>query len=154
MRKHKLLSPLLATLAFTVFPAQAEKIPLSEVPQAVINSLKERHPDAKIIKVEEEHHFAIKLYEVKFKLDGKKQELLYTPQGEYFGFEEDINISELPEAVINSLKQTFHKLSIEKAEKIKHPDGRIEYEIDVKGDNEEWEMIMTSTGEIWGQERD
>lgn len=136
------------------FRLKQKKIPLSEVPQAVINSLKERHPDAKIIKVEEEHHFAIKLYEVKFKLDGKKQELLYTPQGEYFGFEEDINISELPEAVINSLKQTFHKLSIEKAEKIKHPDGRIEYEIDVKGDNEEWEMIMTSTGEIWGQERD
>jgi len=154
MHKNKLLPPLLATLAFAVFPAQAAKLPLSEVPQAVINGLKERHPDAKIIKVEEEHHFAIKLYEVKFKLEGKKQELLYTPQGEYFSYEEDIKISELPEAVINSLKQTFNKLSIEKAEKIKHPDGRIEYEIDVKGDNEEWEMIMTSTGEIWGQERD
>ncbi len=154
MRKKILLSSLLATLILPVFSAQAGKIPLSEVPQAVINSLKERHPDAKIIKVEKEHHFTLKLYEVKFILNGKKQELLYSPQGEYFGYEEDINISELPQAVVDKLKQSFKKLTIVKAEKIKHPDGRIEYEIDVEGDGEEWEITMSPTGQIWGKERD
>jgi len=154
MRKKILLSSLLASLVLPVFSAQAGKLPLSEVPKAVLNSLKEKHPDAKIIKVEKEHHFALKLYEVKFKLNGQKQELLYSPQGKYFGYEEDIDVSELPEAVVDSLKQTFKKLSIEKAEIIRHPDGRIEYEIDVDGDGEEWEMAMGPTGKIWGKERD
>jgi len=154
MRKKILLSSVLATLVLPVSSAQAGKIPLSEVPKTVLNSLKEKHPDAKIIKVEEEHHFALKLYEVKFKLNGKKQELLYSPQGKYFGYEEDIDISELPKAVVDKLKQSFKKLTIEKAEKIRHPDGRIEYEIDVDGDGEEWEMAMDPTGKIWGKERD
>jgi len=154
MRKRILLSSLIVTLILPVFSAQAGRLPLSEVPKAVLNSLKEKHPDAKIIKVEEEFHFTLKLYEVKFKLNGKKQELLYSPQGKYFGYEEDIEISELPEAVVNKLKQTFKKLTIEKAEKIKHPDGRIEYEIDVDGDGEEWELAMDPTGKIWAKERD
>jgi len=154
MRKKILLSSLLTALVLPAFSAQAGKLPLSEVPQEVINSLKDRHPDAKIIKVEEEIHFAIKLYEVKFKLNGEKQELLYTPQGKYFGYEEDIDISELPEAVVAKLKQTFKKLRIEKAEKIRHPNGDIEYEIDVLGNGEEWELAMDPTGKIWAKERD
>jgi len=154
MRNKILLSSLLTTLVLPVFSVQAGKVPLSEVPKVVINSLKEKHPDAKIIKIEEEHHFAIKLYEVKFKLNGTNQEILYTPQGKYFGYEEEIETSELPVAVVEKLKQSFKKVSIEKVEKIRHPDGRIEYEIDVKGDGEEWEMTMMPTGKIWGKERD
>jgi len=154
MRKKILFSALLATLVLPVFSAQAKKIPLSEVPPSVITSLKERHPEAKIIKVEEEHHFTLKLYEVKFKLHGEKYEILYNPQGKYFGFEEDIHISDLPKAVVDKLKKTFKKLTIEKAEKIESPDGRIEYEIDVNGDGEEWEMIMGPKGKIWGKEQD
>ena len=154
MRKKILLSSVIATLVLPIFPAQANKIPLSEVPKSVLSSLKEKHPDAKIIKVEEEHHFALKLYEVKFKLNGNKQELLYDPQGNYFGFEEDISISELPKAVVDKIKQIFKKVVIEKAEKIKHPDGRIEYEIDVIADNEEWEIIMDPAGKVWSKVRD
>jgi hypothetical protein len=153
MRKKILFSSLLAILVLPI-SSQAERLHLSDVPKAVIISLQERHPDAKIIKIEEEHHFTLKLYEVKFKLDGKKQELLYTPQGKYFGYEEDIDISELPKAVVDQLKRSFKKVTIEKAEKIKHPDGRIEYEIDVLGDSEEWEIIMDPTGKVWSKMRD
>jgi len=154
MQKKILFSALLATLVLPIFSAQAKKIPLTEVPPSVITSLNERHPEARIIKVEEEHHFTLKLYEVKFKLHGEKYEILYTPQGEYFGFEEDIHISDLPKAVVDKLNKTFNKLTIVKAEKIEHPDGRIEYEIDVNGDGEEWEMIMGPKGKIWGKEQD
>jgi len=154
MLKKILLPTLLATLVLPVFSAQAKKLPLSEVPPSVINSLKERHPEAKIIKIEEEHHFTLKLYEVKFKLHGEKYEILYNPQGEYFGFEEDIHISELPKAVVDKLKKTFNKLTIEKAEKIEHPDGRIEYEIDINDGGEDWEMIMDPTGKIWSKDPD
>ncbi len=154
MHKKILFSALLTTLVLPSLPVQAKKLPLSEVPKAVINGLKERHPDAKIIKIEEELHFALKLYEVKFKLNGNKQELLYTPQGKYFGYEEDINISELPKAVVNKLEQSFTKVTIAKAERIKHPDGRIEYEIDVIGDGEEWEFIIGETGKLWSKVRD
>jgi len=41
-----------------------------------------------------------------------------------------------------------------KRKKIKHPDGDIEYEIDVLGNGEEWELAMDPTGKIWAKERD
>ncbi|MCF6250116.1 MAG: PepSY-like domain-containing protein [Methylococcaceae bacterium] len=154
MKKKLLISSFIATLVLPVFSAQAGKIKLSEVPEAVIKSMKVEHPDAKNIKVDKELHFSMVLYEVKYKTNGKKHETLFDPQGKHFGHEEEIEISELPQPIIKTLKQTFKQLSIKDAEKISHPDGRVEYEIDVKGDGEDWELAMSPTGKIWVKERD
>ncbi len=75
-------------------------------------------------------------------------------QGKHFGHEEEITISELPQTVIAKLKQTFKKLKIQKAEIIANPDGCVEYEIDVKGDGEKWELAMNDAGDILVKKRD
>ncbi len=154
MPKKILFSSLLATLVLSSFSAQAGKIKLSEVPKAVIKAMKAEHPDAKNIKVDKELHFGIVLYEVKYKTNGKHHETLFEAHGKHFGHEEAIEVSELPDAIIKTLKQTFTNLSIQDAEKIEHPDGRIEYEVDVKGDGEDWELAMSPAGKIWVKERD
>ncbi|MCK5120590.1 MAG: PepSY-like domain-containing protein [Methylococcales bacterium] len=150
----KIISSLVATLVLPVFSAQASNLKFSEVPEAVIKSMKAEHPDAKKIEVDKELHFGMVLYEVKFKTNGKKHETLFDSQGRHFGHEEEIEISEIPQPIIKTLKQTFKKLSIEKVEKISHPDGRVEYEIDVEGDGEDWELAMSPAGKIWVKERD
>lgn len=154
MPKKILYSLLLSTLLFPAFSIQAGNIELSEVPQAVIKGIKVAHPDATDVDIDKELHFGLELYEVKFILNGKQHETLFTPQGGHFGHEEELEISDLPNAIIHKLKQIFTKLTILKAEKIKHPDGRIEYEIDVNGDGENWELAMSPAGKVWGKERD
>jgi len=154
MSKKTIFSSFLATLALAAFSAQAEKIKLSEVPEAVIKTMKAEHPEAKNIKVDKELHFGMVLYEVKFKTNGKQHETLFEAHGKHFGHEQEVEVSELPVAVIKTLQQTFNNLTIQDAEKIEHPDGRIEYEIDVNGDGEDWELAMSPTGKIWVKERD
>lgn len=149
-----ILAALITTLVLPVFSAQASKLKLSEVPKAVINSMKAEHPDAIKIEVDKEFHFGRVFYEVKYKTKGKDHDTLFDPQGKHFGHEDEIEISALPQAIMNKLKQTFKQLSIKKAEKINHPDGRVEYEIDVKGDGEPWELAMSPAGKIWVKKRD
>ena len=148
------LASLIASLVLPVFSAQAEKIPRSGVPSAVIKTIKMEHPTAKVTEIDKEMHFGMVLYEVKYKINGVKFETLFTPEGDHFGHEIEIPISALPKVIIKTLKQTFTELKLQKAEKIELPDGRIEYEIDVKGDGVEWELEMTPDGKILFKELD
>ncbi len=154
MSKKIILSSFLATLAFASFSAQAGKIKLSDVPEAVIKTMKAEHPDAKNIKVDKALHFGIVLYEVKYKTNGKQHETLFESHGKHFGHEEEVEVSELPKAILKTLNQTFKNLSIQDAEKIEHPDGRIEYEIDINDNGVDWELAMNPEGDILVKERD
>lgn len=42
----------------------------------------------------------------------------------------------VPQAIVKTLEKTF-KAKIEKTEGIEHPDARVEYEVDVEGDDQE-----------------
>lgn len=152
--KKIVLASLIAALVLPAFSAQAEKIKRSEVPEAVIKMIKKEHPKAKIIEIDKEVHFDEVLYEVKYKINGVKFETLFTPEGSHFGEEIEIPLSALPQAIVKTLEQTFKQLKIEKAEKIKHPDGRVEYEVDVEGDDQEWEIELTPEGKILIKELD
>jgi len=149
-----ILSSFIAILVLPVFSAQAGTLKFSEVPEVVIKSMKAEHPDAKKIKVDKDLHFGMVLYEVKYKTNGKQHETLFDSQGRHFGHEIEIEISALPQAIIKTLKQTFKNLKILKAEKIAHPDGRIEYEVDANGDGEDWELAMSPAGKILVKERE
>jgi len=152
---HKLL--LLAfsnALILAAFPASAARIDVADAPGAVIQGLKSEHPEAKNIKIDKEKHFGLTLYEVKFKSNGEQHETLFTPQGKHFGHEQPVASADLPRAIIKTLDSTFRNYSIKDAEIIRHPDGRIEYEIDVHGDGSDWELAMSPSGRILVRERD
>ncbi|MCK5830414.1 MAG: PepSY-like domain-containing protein [Methylococcales bacterium] len=148
------LASLISSLVLPVFSVQAEKIPRSEVPEAVVKKIKAEHPKAKLIEIDKEVHFDTVLYEVKYTINGVKFETLFTPEGGHFGEEIEIPLSELPQAIIKTLEKSFKQLTLEKAEIIKHPDGRMEYEVDVNGDGDEWEIEMTPEGKILLKELD
>ncbi len=152
--KKIVLASLITTLILPICSVQAEKIPRSEVPKAVVKTIKKEHPKAKLIEIDKEVHFGEVLYEVKYKINGVKFETLFTPKGEHFGEEIEIPLSELPQAIVKTLKKTFKQLKIEKAERIEHPDGRVEYEVDVEGDGQEWEIELSPEGKILLKELD
>ncbi len=152
--KNRVLTVLIATLVLPAFSAQAEKIPRPEVPEAVVKMIKKEHPKAKLIEIDKEVHFGEVLYEVKYKINGVKFETLFTPNGENFGEEIEIPLSELPQAIVKTLEKTFKQLKIDKVEKIVAPDGRVEYEVDVEGDGQEWEIELSPEGKILLKELD
>ena len=152
--KKIVLASFITTLVLPPFSVQAEKIPRSEVPEAVVKTIKKEHPKAKLIEIDKEIHFGEVLYEVKYKINGVKFETLFTPKGEHFGEEVEIPLSELPEAIVKTLEKTFTQFKIEKVERIEAPDGRVEYEVDVEGDGQEWEIELTPKGVILLKELD
>ncbi len=152
--KKTVLASLIVSLVLPVFSVQAEKIPHSDVPEAVVKMIKKEHPEAKLIEIDKEVHFDEVLYEVKYKINGVKFETLFTPKGEHFGEEIEIPLSELPKAIVKTLEKTFKQLKIEKVERIEAPDGRVEYEVDVEGDGQEWEIELTPEGNILLKELD
>ncbi len=138
--KKIILASIIGAFVLPVSSVVAKKIPHSEVPEAVVKMIKKEHPEAKLIEIDKEVHFGELLYEVKYRVNGVKFETLFTSNGESFGEEIEIPLSELPKAIIKTLEKTFKQLEIEKAEKIEAPDGRVEYEVDVVGDGQEWEI--------------
>ncbi len=137
---HKSMTlTLAASLFIPVLSAQAERIELDQVPKAVMEGLRQEHPDAKELEVDKETHFGLTIYEVKFKEKGGDQhETLLDSEGKPFGPEEPIDPKDLPRAVTQSLGKIFSSFKIKDVEVIHHPDGtRMEYEIDVEGDGAE-----------------
>jgi len=138
-----------------VVTVNAAKIDIADVPWRVLKGLKNEHPGAKNIQVDKERHFGLTLYEVKFNIDDKQHETLFDPKGWHFGHEEAIKPEHLPSAVIRTLNKTFKQFTIKDVEEIRHPGNeRIEYEIDIHGDGEDWELAMDPFGKILVKERD
>ncbi len=143
-----LLAPIFLVVSFSLC---AESISQSEIPDAVINGLKSDHPDARNITVTRQKHFGLTLYEVQFKLHGTPHEALFDPWGKPFGHEEPV--AELPELVSNKLTQVFQEFKIESAVALFNPDGRIEYEIDLRSAGILWEVVTNDKGNILVKER-
>ena len=145
---------LLVGLLLTAVSVQAARISVEDVPKAVMDGLKADHPDARNIEVDKEMHFGMILYEVKFKTHGDQHEALYDRQGRPFAHENALKPAQLPVAVTDKLGQLFSSYKIKDVEEVDHPDGRIEYEIDVIGDGVAWEIVMDANANVLVKERD
>ena len=53
-----------------------------------------------------------------------------------------------------TVRKLFNQLTLKDAEAIHHPDGRIEYEIDVVGDGLDWELVLDNQAKLLSKERD
>ena len=145
---NKIVLPLVAFVLLPSLPAQARQIALAEAPAPVISGLKSLHPDAENILIDSELHFRMNLYDVKFNAGDRQTAILFDPQGRPFGHQEKIDARQLPVAVNKKLQRTFAHFSIQKTQLIRHPDGRIEYEVVVNGDGAAWELAMNPNGNI------
>ena len=59
------------------------KVPAADVPQAVVTSFQEKYPSATVVEWEAEKEGADMVYEVGFKVNDKKMEAAFKPDGTF-----------------------------------------------------------------------
>lgn len=124
--------------------ADERELDRDEVPKAVLDAFEKAHPNAKEVEFEKETFIGKEAYEVEYQIDGKEYEFLYGADGVLLQQEEEIDVSVLPEAIVNAIKKAHPKAKIMEAEKLLKPDGMLigyEVEIDMpKGKKAELEL--------------
>lgn len=134
-----------AVLAITTF-AFAQDIPQSKVPPAVVNSFTQTFTGVRNIEWEMKDD----LYNVSFDKKGKDHEAWYDVSGKLVKHVQDINKSELPNAVREAIKTQFSGFRISDPEKMSEG-GVIKYKVELKKLNSELDVIFDSAGKVLDQ---
>jgi hypothetical protein len=114
-----------------------------KAPTAVANAFSKKFADAKQVKWGKEN---AKEYEADFSLNGTKMSANFDLQGNWKETETEITVSNLPEAVVKSIKAKHPSATIEGASKIEKADGKIIYEADIKLNGKKKELELLPDG--------
>jgi uncharacterized membrane protein YkoI len=125
-----------------------------ELPLAVLESFNEAFPHAADVAFEEEsNEEGETVYAIEFTNQGVEIEASYSADGALLKLEEEIQQSELPEAVTESIMQAYPDAIILEAEKIVAADGSISgYEVEIEDDDVELEIHLDPNGLILNTE--
>lgn len=118
-------------------------IEADKVPQDVRNALTKLFPDAAEVEWEMEA-----TYEAEFKRDGREVEVNFTADGELLQIEYEMDVEDLPLAVVKTINREFPAAKITEAERVELPDGSSVYELDLKEGDEEIEVHVALEASI------
>ncbi len=93
----------------TAATADEKKIEVSELPKAVVKAAKKAFPEAKIVGAAKETEDGETIYEVMMKLGGKSIDLAIDDEGEIEEIEKEIEVEDLPGAVIKAAGRSSRK---------------------------------------------
>ena len=145
-RKSMLLASILATSA-ALTQAEEKEVPLNEVPEAVLKSVKGKFPKAELKKAEKEVEDGETTFELSLTSEGKKMDVALKEDGTILEVETQIKASDLPEAVTKTLMAKYPKATIKKAEEIAK-DKKTSYEVVLVDGKEKHEVLVDTTGKI------
>ena len=130
--------------------ADEEKIPLDDVPRAVIDAVKVKFPDAKIKKAVKEEEDGTTVYELSFTHEDKDYKVEAKADGTIIAVEREIAVSDLPEAVVKGVKAKYPDAKIEKAEEVTEGlNLKVTYEIEIEtAEKKELEITLDASGSI------
>jgi uncharacterized membrane protein YkoI len=132
--------------------AEEEKVPVDQLPKAVVDAVKAKFPGAELQGAEKEDADGKTIYEVSLKHKGSKYDISLTPEGKIVEIEKTIAARDLPAAVTKGLDQKYPKATIELAEEIT-VDDKLKYEVlIVTADKKKLEVVLDSTGKILKEE--
>lgn len=132
-----------ALLACTACAGQ--RLADDKVPQPVKNIFAKQHPKATAVKWEFENG---KDYEAEFKDTGKQCSSTYDAKGYWIETETGIPISDLPEAVMKSIKTAHPEARVKEAERVEVPEGAPFYEVELVQGKEETELRYDAKGTL------
>lgn len=157
MKSQHLITAVLITLPMIFGQANAGEKELSkgQVPQAVIDAFEKDYPNAKPSEFETETFEGRAAYEVEYKENGKKYELLYSADGILVRKEEEIDGKSLPEPVAQAVEKAHPKAHIKEVEKLMKPDGTLTgYEVEIKTGGKKLELELDVNGNIMKTEKE
>lgn len=121
----------------------AQDITVSEVPPAVLNAFNKSFPKATRVEWERKGD----LYNVEFDIARRDHELWLTSKGGIVKHKKELRSSELPAAVLNTLKQNYKGFRIDDVDR--YEEGKkFFYKIELKKLLEEQKVIVDHNGKI------
>ncbi len=111
---------------------KADKNNKQALPAAVSTAFHKAYPNATIKKSAKERKDGQTVYEVESVDQGRRRDILYTPDGSVVEVEEEVDQSALPEKVIAAIKRHHPRAVISKCEKVTRGSTLV-YEISFKG---------------------
>lgn len=88
-------------------------------------------------------------------VDGKSVDVLFEPDGEVEAIEKEIEVEDLPRAVLKVARKKFRDARIEKVEEVTEEDDKVVYEITFKEKGEEaFEVVIAPNGKIIEDDED
>jgi uncharacterized membrane protein YkoI len=131
--------------------ADEEKVPLGKVPQAVLDSVRAKFPDAKLKGAEKEIENGATLYEVEVTQKGENYEITLKPDGSVVAIERVIPATALPRAVAKTVKERWPKAQIKKVEEITKGEA-VSYEVAItiprQGGTMKAEITLDAQGKV------
>jgi uncharacterized membrane protein YkoI len=138
--------------------ADEEKVPLDKVPKAVLEAVKAKFPDAKVLGAEIEKEDGKTVYEIAIKIKDQKIEVTFTPEGQLVSMEKQITAKDLPKAVTEALEAKYPKATYKMIEEvIEFKDGKEQpgvYEVLlVTAEKKKVEVVLAADGKITKEEK-
>jgi hypothetical protein len=138
--------------------ADEEKVALAKVPKAVLEAVKARFPDAKLLGAETEKEDGKTVYEIAIKDKDQKIEVTATSDGKLVSIEKQIAARDLPKTVAITLEAKYPKATykmIEEVIEVKDGKERVEgYEVLlVTAEKKQLEVVVAPDGKISKEEK-
>jgi hypothetical protein len=135
--------------------ADEKKIPIEDLPKAVLRAAQKAFPEAQLVGASKETEDGETIYEVEMKLGGKSIDLEIDDEGEIEAVEKEIEADELPKAVTRTLSKLFPKAKIAKVEEVSDENDMVVYELTlaVEGKSPQ-EILFSPNGKILEDEDD
>lgn len=144
----------LLVLAACAFAADEEKVPLDKLPKAVVDAVKAKFPDAKLVSAEKELEDGKPVYEVAIKDKDQNIEVTVTPEGKIILIEKEIAAKDLPKAVAEAMEKKYPKATIKKLEEIIKDDKVTSYEaLIVTAEKKNLEVRFDPSGKFLEEEK-
>ncbi len=131
------------------------KVPLDQVPKAVIDSVKAKFPTAELKGASKETENGKTSYEVTLSFKKANHDVTVTPEGKITGIEKAIAGADLPKSVTATLKSKYPQATVKAAEQISDADDKITaYEVQlVLADKMRLEVKLDPDGKVLNEEK-
>ncbi|WP_175622395.1 PepSY-like domain-containing protein [Chryseobacterium schmidteae] len=141
----------ISILGLSITNISAQDIRQSEVPSVILNHFQKSFPKAADIDWEIKGNY----YEVEFETGflGDDHKILYSRDGKLVRHEEEISKSNLPKAVLASIKKSFNGYRTDDIKKITEG-GKVIYNVELKNYSQEWKVIFDAQGRILQKRED
>jgi len=140
----KKLSMIFAAFVLITLTAYTQKLRPESVPTPVKQAFAKKFPAAKDVTYEREKSN----FEVNFKENGVETSANFNVHGGWLETETEIKVSDLPGEVTTSVAKSFKGYSVSEASKTVYPDKELIYELELKKDNQTYEVQFSPTGDI------
>ena len=137
----------------TVYGEEKEEtVSMDKVPAAVHQTLSTYAKDSEVTKIEKGNEDGKKMYEFAITQGAHSFEVSISKKGKYLGQEEDIQLTDVPEAVQTALKAKAGSGTLSGFEKTTDKDQTVTYEADIANGGKKTEVTVDASGKIIGIE--